>query len=74
MNRNIIKGLAMVGVAAVAPMVHAAPLTAAASPADFLAAIDLADANTIVLSVGAGLAAFGALYLAVRKGLRFLGM
>lgn len=52
---------------------QAAGLTPVADSTAFLLAIDLADATKIVLSVGAGLAVFAVLALAVRKGLRMLG-
>lgn len=53
---------------------NAAGLTAVADETAFLAGIDLTVARTIVLSVGAGMAVFGAMYYAIRKGLRMLGV
>lgn len=53
--------------------VQAAGLTPVADSTAFLLAIDLADASKIVLGIGAGLAVFAALKLAVGKGLRMMG-
>lgn len=52
---------------------NAAGLTVTADAAAMLGAIDLGDAKTIILSVGAGLGVVGAIYYAVRKGLRMIG-
>jgi hypothetical protein len=52
---------------------QAAGLTPVADSTAFLGAIDLSDASKIVLSVGAGLAVFSALKLAINKGLRMMG-
>lgn len=67
------KVMLILALLAVSVSSQAAPLAPVADSTAFLAAIDLADASKIVLSVGAGLAAFAALVLAVRKGLRMLG-
>lgn len=74
-NMNLKKKhlLAALAASLAATGAQAAGLTPVADSTAFLLAIDLADATKIVLSVGAGLAVFAVLALAVRKGLRMLG-
>lgn len=65
--------LCVAGVFGLVGYAGAAGLSPVADTTALLAAIDLSDATTIVLAVGAGLASFAALMMAVRKGLRMLG-